>query len=179
MPIRAPHLNVCSTMRRSTRRYKPPLFWGARACSAACLSARRIFTRAKRGCAPRAAIGCPLLGHRGMQRCMPIRAPYLYGCLTRRRPTRRYEPPLVGAQGYACACLSARRTFTCVRLGGAPRAAKSRPLLGRRGMQCCWPISTPYLLAGSTRRRPTRRHKPPLVGAQGHAMLHAHQSAVS
>jgi predicted GIY-YIG superfamily endonuclease len=47
--------SVISLRRRPALRYKPPPCWGARACSAACLSARRIFTRALRA-APRAPL---------------------------------------------------------------------------------------------------------------------------
>ena len=45
-------------------------------------------------------------------------------------------------------------------------------------MQCSMPNSTAYQYACSTKRRPARRVKPPLHGAQGHAVQHAHQHGV-
>ena len=100
----------------------------------------------------------PLLGRRGSQSCIPISTPYLYACLTKRRPTCRYQPPLAGAQRHAA--LHAHQHAVTLRglyetAPHAPLAALSRPpLLGRRGMQCCMPISTAYLYACVTRRRP-------------------------
>jgi len=41
------------------------------------------------------------------------------------------------------------------------------------------PISTAYLYACSTRRRPALLLKSPLAGAQGHGVLHAYQHGVS
>ena len=44
------------------------------------------------------------------------------------------------------------------------------PYTGRRDMQCGMPNSTAYLYACSIKRRPARRAKLPLHGAQGHAV---------
>ena len=55
------------------------------------------------------------------------------------------------------------------------RARARGPYTGRRGMQCGMPNSTAYGYACSIKRRSARRAKPPLHGAQRHAVQHAQQ----
>ena len=94
-------------------------------------------------------------------------------------PALRYKSPLAGVQGHAVLHAYQHGVSLRALYEAAPRVLLYRPLPGRKGMQCCMPISTPYLYACLARRRPARRDKPPLAGAQGHAMLHAYQHGVS
>ena len=135
----------------------------------ACSTKRRSVRRAKP----------PLHGAQGhavqhaQQHGVPVRV--LYKAALR---APRKAAPTRAAGACSAACPTARCTSTRALQSGAPCAAQSRPNTGRRGMQCSMPNSTAYQYACSTKRRSVRHAKPPLHGAQGHAVRHAQQHGV-